>query len=99
MKWPIACTLTPSELVERRDALLPGLFREARSVERLDDGYRLHFVSHAGLLARIAAVLDAERQCCQFMRFELVVTPGQGDFALTIQGPEGTREVLDALRS
>lgn len=95
---PIACTLTASDLLKRGDALLPGLFREARGVEPLADGYRLRFPGEAGLLARIASVIEAERQCCRFMRFELVVKPDFGDITLTIQGPEGTRDVLDSWR-
>lgn len=94
---PIICTLTPDERATRREALLPGLVTRADGVERLPDGYRLRFAAAPALLADIAGVIDAERQCCRFLRFELRVEPDLGPTWLTLTGPSGTTEMLGSL--
>ena len=95
MNLPVACTLSPETLAARRAGLLPGLAREAEAREETPDGLRLRFV--ADYLQRIAAVVDAERQCCRFLRFDLTVEPDGGPVWLALSGPAGTKEVLAAL--
>ena len=95
---PIACTLRPGELAARGDALLPGLFARARAREEIPGGLRLRFDGKEGVLADIAAVVEAEHHCCAFLRFELRVEPGDGPIVLDVTGPEGTREFLGGLR-
>ena len=85
---PILCTLTPDALAARKEALLPGLAQRALSREALDEGVRLTFP--ADMLREIADMIDAERQCCHFFRFELVVPPGGDHLSLTVSGPPGT---------
>jgi hypothetical protein len=45
----------------------------------------------------IARVVEAERHCCRFLRFIITVEPDQGQFALDLTGPQGTREFVAAL--
>jgi hypothetical protein len=94
---PIACTLTEDELATMREGLLPGLLAKATSRESTAGGFRWQFQPQSGLLARAAAVIDAERRCCQFMRFLLVVEPGEGPVWLEVTGPEGTKDFLSTL--
>ena len=94
---PIICTLTPAALAVTRDGLLPGLAKQADDVQELADGYRLHFTPAPDLLTAIARVIDAERQCCQFLRFDLSVAPALGAISLTVTGPEGTVALLRSL--
>ena len=93
---PIACTLQPSELAARREALLPGLVAGASRRDDIADGYRFHFAAAPGVLSEIAAVIEAERDCCRFFRFQLSVESSR-DFLLEISGPPGTRTFLDGL--
>ena len=57
----------------------------------------------AGLLARVVRQatarvdLEDERACCRFLRFTLIVEPDGGPLSLTLTGPPGTRDFLDAL--
>ena len=44
-----------------------------------------------------AAVIDAERRCCRFLRFVLIVEPDDGPLWLELTGPEGTEDFLSAL--
>ena len=76
MNLPVACTLSPETLAARRAGLLPAFALEAETREQAPDGLRLRFV--ADYLQRIAAVVDAERQCCRFLRFDLTVEPDGG---------------------
>ena len=50
-----------------------------------------------GPLRRIADTLDRERQCCQFLRFQLTIEPAGGAIVLDLTGPEGTRDFLKDL--
>jgi hypothetical protein len=86
MAEPVACTLRPGELSARQAELLPGL---------MASGYRLTFPADTDTLVQIVRAIDAERQCCRFLEFHLMVAPAGGPFTLDVNGPEGTREFLD----
>jgi hypothetical protein len=90
MGLPIACTLTDPELARRRGELLNGVLRDAKGVEPLASGYRWRFSSSPDLLTRFAPVIEAERQCCRFLTFDIHAEPDQGDVVLEVTGPEGT---------
>ena len=92
---PIACTLTPDALSARKAGLLARVVRQATARVDLEDGVRLTFP--AASLADVASVIAAERACCRFLRFTLVVEPDLGPLSLTLTGPPGTRDFLDAL--
>jgi uncharacterized glyoxalase superfamily protein PhnB len=94
---PIACTLDPAELQGRREALLPDLAAQALTCDVLPNGLQWHFAPHRGFLEQVARVIEAERQCCPFLRFDLTTEPNGGPFRLAVTGPAGTREFLDAL--
>jgi hypothetical protein len=96
---PIACSLSAHELKCGAAELLPGLAEAARAVRPLQDGVRLDFDAGQGVLARVAGVIERERQCCQFLRFRLEVAPGFGGISLEIDGPPGTSEFLSGLHS
>ena len=94
---PIVCELTPEVIRARRAGLLPGLVTRAEQREEMEDGYRLTFNASSEMLRLIADVIEAERQCCRWLRFELIVPPEGGPITLTLCGPEGAREFLNAL--
>ena len=70
---PIVCALTPAERQVQREDLLPGLLRLATDRVELSTGYRFRFGNEPGILARIADVVERERQCCRFMRFHIAL--------------------------
>lgn len=94
---PIACTLTPTELRDRRAGLLEALLKAAEHSEVLPRGCRFRFAPTSETLTTIALTIDAERQCCRFLRFQLTVEPGVDSFHLDVTGPEGTAEFLGDL--
>lgn len=94
---PVACALTPADLATRRGGLLPGLAARASETGAIDGGRSWRFTLASGLLADIAAVVEAEHRCCPFLRFTLTVAPGDGPVALEVTGPEGTTEFLESV--
>ena len=94
---PIACTLSPEALRTRREELLASLLHRARHHELLEHGLRVRFDPETDLIAALAKVVDAERQCCRFLRFVITVEPDGGLVLLELSGPAGTREFLAGL--
>ena len=92
---PIACTLSPQDLVERR-AVLAALQAHCLQITSLDArrGLALSLASTPGILATVARIIDLERECCRFLEFELCVEANGGPVGLTMRGPEGTTEFL-----
>ena len=93
----IACTLDSDDFNRLRVELLPGLIARSATREELPDGLRWRFAPEDGLLAQIATVIDAERRCCRFLRFEVIVEPNGGSIWVSATGPAGTREFLGSL--
>ena len=93
---PLACTLTSPELRARRGQVLEFLRRHRRETYPVQNGYRLRFEAQPDVLVEIASLIDVERQCCAFLRFQLTVEPADGPVWLELTGPAGTREFLDA---
>jgi hypothetical protein len=94
---PVACSLEPGELRARRGSLLPALATHVQAVREIADGYEFQFAASTELLAKLVEVIDAERQCCRFLKFELTVEPAGGPIRLCLSGPPGTREFLASL--
>ena len=93
----IMCDLSPAALHARRDGLLAELLTRTDAHDALADGHRLRFAPSDDVLSTIARVIDAERQCCRFLRFHLIVEPDNGPIILELTGPAGTREFLATL--
>jgi hypothetical protein len=91
---PIVCTLTDPELARRKAELLAGVLREARTVEPLANGYRWRFPTTPGMFARLAPVIEAERQCCRFLTFQIHAAADLGDVVLDVTGPDATKSFL-----
>ena len=94
---PIACELTPAELAARREGLLAGLLEKAHERMSLSNGLRFSFAPSSEFLTTAVQMIDAERQCCRFLKFELTVEPDGGQMSLEITGPPGTAEFLNTL--
>jgi len=94
---PIACELTPAEIEERRQGLLPGVLAHALERTVVAEGFRWRFAPASELLAAVVQAIDRERQCCRFLRFQLTVEPDSGPVWLEVTGPPGTAEFLGEL--
>jgi len=94
---PLACKLDPAELAGRGDTLLPGVIARAESCELLPDGARWRFQPSSQLMLALATMIDAERRCCPFLRFQVVAEADNGPVWLEVTGPVGTRALLERL--
>ena len=97
MNLPIMCELTPEALRERREEMLARLAEQATKHEETADGVVFTFEPSSDTLKILTAVIDAERQCCRWLRFAVTVEPDGGPITLTLSGPDGSREFLSAL--
>ncbi len=93
---PLACNLTAPELAARLIELGAVLRGRAAEVAPLADGYAFRYAADDAPLAELARLIDLERRCCPFLRFQLTVEPGGGPVSLALTGPNGTREMLEA---
>lgn len=93
---PIACTLNDDALRVRKGSL-SRLMADATQATRVENGFRLEFGAGPETLTNIVAVIEAERQCCRFLRFGLTIEPNLGPVSLEVTGPAGTREFLEDL--
>ena len=94
---PIACTLSPDALRARKGGLLADLLRRAEHRELLEEGLRVRFAADDDILATISRIVNAERQCCRFLRFIITVEPDGGAMSLELSGPPGSREFIAEL--
>lgn len=95
---PIGCTLTPSALQARRAGVLSKLLERAQDHEALPPGLSAaRFAATEDTLLAIARTVDAERQCCRFLRFSITVEPDGGPLSLELTGPPGTGAFIATL--
>ncbi len=94
MTIPVSCTLTSAELQERRRTILEKVRQAVSEVRELENGYAYSFSADGDWLEKLASLIDLERQCCPFLRFQLTVEAGGGRLWLEMTGPEGTKEFL-----
>jgi hypothetical protein len=92
---PVVCTLTSATIETRKAALLPGLVARAERTEDTSEGLRIRLPGDA--LRDVLCTVDAERQCCRFLRFTIIAEPDEGPIWLDLSGPPGTRAFLSAL--
>lgn len=81
----------------RRSGLLARLTSHAAAHHALVNGHHLTFAASAETLTLILTAVDAERRCCEFLRFQITIEPAAGPVMLDVTGPEGTREFLSTL--
>lgn len=96
---PVSCNLTGPEFQLRRSAVLSNVGDGIREVKELDSGYACCFPTEIKWIAKLAELITSEHTCCPFLRFSLIVEPGDGPILLELTGPEGTKEFLNSLFS
>lgn len=94
---PVACSLLPAELQERRLSVLAKVRAVVCGVTELDNGFIYRFPSDRELIPEIANLIQLEHQCCPFLTFRLTVEPGNGAVLLELTGPAGTKEFLQGV--
>jgi len=96
-KLPIACSLTSAELREREATLLAQIIAAIIETEELQNGYAFHIPGDGERIRQVAELLEAERECCPFLVFEVSALPNMGPVTVRVSGPAGTKEFLSSL--
>ncbi|HET8783711.1 MAG TPA: hypothetical protein VFM63_14965 [Pyrinomonadaceae bacterium] len=91
---PVACSLMPAELQERRRGLLAKVRGKVTDVTELEDGFRYTFPLAGDVLTDVTSLIQLEHQCCPFLTFRLTIEAGGDSVLLELTGPNGTKEFL-----
>ncbi len=92
--YPIVCTLSASEQAQRGESTAQNLLSGVMQVEESADGYRLQFPGDETWINRLVQFINLERECCLFLKFQLMFEPGQGPVWLGIGGGPGAKEFI-----
>ena len=90
---PVACSLTDSELQQRRKEVLLQTKAAMIGMQETESGFLYEFASSSERITTIANLIALEHECCPFLSFRLTVEPGDS-LSLELSGPEGTKEFL-----
>jgi hypothetical protein len=93
---PVICQLPDAERREREATLLSRFRSGVESTEELEDGYSFRLPGEKNWLMLVADLMIAERECCPFLRFQLIAEPQMGVLTVRITGPEGTKQFLQS---
>ena len=95
MELPIICTLTPSQLLQRRIAILDTLGKSMVGVVRLPNGCAYEFPATTSMLAELRSLVELERECCRFLDFKIVET--STTIHLNVTGPTEALGIITEL--
>ena len=79
------CSLTPDAFSERLAWINESLLSRATSQNVIQDGSEIEFPSDETTFQMVIDFIKAERQCCDFLTFELVVAAGHGPLTLRLK--------------
>jgi Domain of unknown function (DUF2703) len=88
-----ACTLA-AESRDARKQLLKELVAGAVEKRELADGVSFRFQPERDVVARLARVIDLERDCCQFLAFRIRVEEKGGPVWLDVTGPASGKKLI-----
>ncbi len=94
---PVACCLGDVEYRQREATLFAQFKSAATATEPLANGFLFRLPGDESSISLLAELMIAERECCRFLRFEMVAEPDLGEVTLRMSGPDGTKEFLQAL--
>lgn len=94
MELPISCTLTETEMRERRRTILDSVRGAVANVTPLPLGYAYRFEPTSELLGQLFGLVDLERQCCRFLTFKIIVEANNQPICLEVTGPPEAKEII-----
>ena len=94
MDLPIACSLNESELRERRRTILVFTQKDVVDTVSISNGYRYEFTANAGVLAKLADLVNLEHECCRFLTFRIIVEAGDAPIRLEVTGPPEAKKMI-----
>lgn len=92
----MACSLQPTEWVERKKLISEIASAGVKSVEFEKEILSFHFDSSRKLRGSLEELIELEGACCPFLKFGL--TEHGSLLTLTVEAPDGPETALDAIR-
>ena len=92
----VACKLTSPELQKRKAEVIASLKSKVVERKELENGYQYSFKGSDEMLDELVSFIKTERACCGFFTFHLSVEDEEANVVLTISGPKGAKEFIDA---
>lgn len=91
----IACSLNADQQGERRELISDLGSRALIEARALPAGLQLRFSTQPGIEEELEQLIEAESECCSFLRFEL--HRHEGDLVLEVNGPDLARPLIREL--
>ncbi len=82
--------------IARRGSLLKTLYESTLERRELEQGFAFRFHGDAASERRVFEFIAMERDCCQFLSFQLDLAEQRGSIWLTVEGPDGMKEFARA---
>jgi hypothetical protein len=92
--FPVACSLSDTELRDRETTLLAEFKSAVIAIQELPDGYVFRVAGDKGLIAVVAELIAAERECCPFLAFTLTVPSNMVPMEVRVTGPVRAKDFL-----
>src|SRR5690606_16801822 len=89
-----SCKLTSKEQAERAELLKTSLFKKAKSITELKDGYDFVFQEPIEFSNQLMEVVNFERVCCPYFTWGLLFEPQNKAAHLQIYGSAEIKEEL-----
>ena len=95
----VACSLNSQELADRVERIKEDVFsRQINKVEN-ENGFTYYFEDDEKLLNNIFELVEMEKACCPFFKFDISILPFQKGIALQISGSEAAKDFLAAFET
>ena len=88
------CKLTTPEFRERKATVIAELKGIMKKKKELKDGYSYKFAGSDDVVAKLNEFIKTEKECCDFLSFNLVVSKDKSAAWLEITGAEGVKEFI-----
>jgi hypothetical protein len=93
---PLACSLAPTELEDRKRLMREIGGESVESVDLADGQLTIRFADGPGLRDALEGLIALEAKCCPFLEFR--IEQDAGTLTLAVEAPEGPESSLDAIR-
>ena len=90
---PVVCTLPEAQQTGRL-AETNAILNDCAERIELEAGYAFRYDDAAQWVGPLVEFIRAERECCRFLRFELIFEPQLGPLWLYIRGSEAAKEFV-----
>ena len=92
----VSCKLTSPELQKRKAEVIALLKANVLERKEVTNGYQYSFKGFDKILDDLVSFIKTERACCDFFTFKLAIEDEATNVLLTITGPKGAREFINA---